>query len=423
MLTTHLTLKIHLTLKTHLLFKTYVYMSLGKLHAWISGLNAHTFMLILFIMLLQTACATTASVSTSRDSLWLFHDELFSQDVFVPASEAIFALSDEDKSQLKRAFLSNQNNRYRPQAAHVWLGQYINAHKGGFTYQDNVTQIADITMGNKQGNCMSLVVLTASLAQALGIPVQIQEVEVEPIWDRRGGFYLVNGHVNIKLLAPVDSQSISVTKSEILVDFLPERAVRGYRATEIDKQRLIAMFYNNIAAEALVVGDYDKAYQFAKQAIEIDSNYVSAVNTLAVIYRHKGHEDFAEQAYRYGLSIESDDLVTLYNLALILGAQDRLDEWAQVHKKLELARIANPFYYFDVAQQAYFDKEYQRALTWYKRAVEKADYRHEFYFGLSRAYWATGDERRAMKNMQKAIALSAADNKQRYQSKLNAMKH
>ena len=32
----------------------------------------------------------------------------------------------------------------------------------------------------------------------------------------------------------------------------------------------------------------------------------------------------------------------------------------------------------------------QDALLWYKRAVDKADYRHEFYFGLSRAYWATG---------------------------------
>jgi tetratricopeptide (TPR) repeat protein len=423
MLTTYITLKTFVALVINVTFKTSVNIGLGKVRAWTAKGNVHTLILLLCLALSQMACTTTTSVSTPRDSQWLFHDELFSQDVFVPATEAIFALSDEDSRQLKHAFLNNQNNRYHPQSAHVWLGQYINAHKGGFTYQDNVTQIADITMGNKQGNCMSLVVLTASLAEILNIPVQIQEIEVEPIWDRRGGFYLVNGHVNIKLLAPIDSKSIAVTKSEILVDFLPERAVRGYRSTDIDKQRLIAMFYNNISAEALVVGDYGKAYQFAKQAIEMDSNFVSAVNTLAVIYRHKGHEDWAEQAYRYGLTIEADDLVTLYNLALILGDQDRLDEWAQVHKKLELARIANPFYYFDVAQQAYFDKQYQRALTWYKRAVEKANYRHEFYFGLSRAYWATGDERKAMKNMQKAIALSSAENKQRYQSKLNAMKN
>lgn len=131
----------------------------------------------------------------------------------------------------------------------------------------------------------------------------------------------------------------------------------------------------------------------------------------------------AESAYRAALSSSPKDLTTLFNLALILGEQGRLAEWAEVHKILELARINNPFYYYDMAQQAYFEQQYHEALVWYKRAVEKADYRHEFYFGLSRAYWATGDERRAQKHMAKALALTKDDiDKQRYQTKLNAMK-
>lgn len=380
---------------------------------------------LLFIAatLVLSACATTSVVKVHESSRVLFHDELFSQDVFVPTPEAIFALADEDRKSLMREFARAQIKTQRKELPHVWLGQYLNAQKGGFTYQDNVTLNANITMKSRQGNCMSLVVLTTALAETLGIPVQIQEIDVEPMWDRRGGFYLVNGHVNIELLAPKNSQSISVTNSTMLVDFLPERSIRGYRTRDIDKQRLIAMFYNNIAAEALVEGDYDTAYAFSKQAVESDSNFISGVNTLAVIYRHKGHDILAEKAYRYALALDETNLVTLYNLALILGEQDRLDEWAKIHKVLELARIANPFYYFDMAQQAYLDKQYQAALTWYKRAVERADYRHEFYFGLSRTYWVMGDERRAMKNMQKAIALSSSDNKQRYQLKLNAMKH
>lgn len=58
-----------------------------------------------------------------------------------------------------------------------------------------------------------------------------------------------------------------------------------------------------------------------------------------------------------------------------------------------------------------------------KMAVDKADYRHEFFFGLSRTYWALGDEKRAKQNMEKALALSreAAD-KHRYQAKLQAMR-
>jgi len=48
--------------------------------------------------------------------------------------------------------------------------------------------------------------------------------------------------------------------------------------------------------------------------------------------------------------------------------------------------------------------------------------RHEFFFGLSRTYWALGDEKRAKQNMEKAVALSReATDKHRYQAKLQAM--
>ncbi len=379
------------------------------------------YMVLALLVSNLSGCTSNRQMTNQIDNPDIFNDALFSADIYVPAQEAIFALKEQDKVELKRAFARAQSKRPNTVSPHVWLGQYINAHKGGFTFQDHVTRVADVTMSDRQGNCMSLVVLSASLAEVLNIPIKIQDIAVEPIWDRRGGFYLVNGHVNLKLFAPVDNQSILVTQSEILVDFLPERAIRGYRLTEINKQRLMAMFYNNVAAEALVEDDYDTAYAYVKQALETDPFFVSAVNTLAVIYRHKGQDKLAETVYRHGIALDESNLITLYNLSLILGDQNRLDEWADIHRKLELARIANPFYYFDMAQQAYFDKEYQDALIWYKRAVEKADYRHEFYFGLSRAYWATGDERRAKKHMQKAIQLSSTDNKHRYQLKLKAM--
>ena len=135
-----------------------------------------------------------------------------------------------------------------------------------------------------------------------------------------------------------------------------------------------------------------------------------------------GDEQRAEQVYRYALKFDASDMTTLYNLAVILGEQGRLDEWAQIHKVLELARIRNPYYYYDMGEQAYDEHQYREALAWYQRAVDKADYRHEFFFGLSRTYWALGDEKRAKQNMEKAVALSReATDKHRYQAKLQAM--
>nr|WP_229380987.1 hypothetical protein [Shewanella psychropiezotolerans] len=306
---------------------------------------------------------------------------------------------------------------------HEWLANYIDAENGGFEYRDYRTRTAAQTYGDRAGNCMSLVLLTAALADVVGVDVEFQDIEVPPVWDKQGNFYLINGHVNLRLIPRTRSDRIFVSKRAIQIDFLPERAVRAYNKIRVDKQTVLAMFYNNVAAESLVLGDYDRAYGLLKLGLQQQGDYVPALNTLAVLYRYKGLEQQAEILYKLALSISDHNMNALYNYAILLGSQDRLDEWAKIHKVLELDRIANPYYYYDMAQQAYFEREYQDALLWYKRAVDKADYRHEFYFGLSRAYWATGDERLAKKNMEKALSLTRDENnKVRYQAKLHAMR-
>ncbi|WP_392341436.1 tetratricopeptide repeat protein [uncultured Shewanella sp.] len=369
----------------------------------------------------MSACQSTQPQNKAIKITDLFHDEMF-MPVETVAIDDIYRLPDKFVAQFRRQFQADSTLRSQNILANEWLAQYIGAQDGGFEYRDNVTRSASETVLNRQGNCMSLVVLSAALADALNVPVEFNDIDVEPVWDRRGGFYLVNGHVNLRLLPPRANNTVLFRGTDVLVDFLPERSVRAYHKKTVNKRQLTAMFYNNIAAEALIKTDFDAAYALVKKSIQLDPQYVAAINTLAVIYRHKGYEVEAEYAYRLALQIDSQDLTTLYNLALILGEQGRLDEWAQIHKVLELARINNPFYYFDMAQQAYFDKQYQDALIWYKRAVDKADYRHEFYFGLSRAYWATGEERLAEKNLKRALALSDSNNKQRYQIKLQAFK-
>ncbi|UJF23471.1 tetratricopeptide repeat protein [Shewanella sp. OMA3-2] len=378
-------------------------------------------MLTLFLSLL--GCQSRSAVVQSMDVESLFHDELFiATEIISP--EQIYSLPSSYIAQIKQAYSRDNTTQHRKMPIHSWLAQYIGAQNGGFEYRDHYTRPASETAISRQGNCMSLVVLSAALADIFSIPVEFQDIDVEPVWDKRGGFYLVNGHVNLFLVAATDANTVSFRDNKILIDFLPERAVRGFSQKRVNKQTLTAMYYNNIAAEALVEQQYDLAYALIKQAIRMDPSFIASINTLAVIYRHKGDDEKAEQAYRTALLLDKEDVTTLFNLALILGEQDRLDEWAAVHKILELHRINNPFYYYDMAQQAYFEQHYQEALVWYKRALEKADYRHEFYFGLSRTYWATGERRLAQKNMQKALALTGdVDDKRRYQIKLQAMKN
>lgn len=372
------------------------------------------------------SCSSTPLEPTVIKLDALFDDSLFKPVANIPSVEDIFSLPSSVAVDVKRSYDRYVISTKNPLAVHEWLASYINANQDGgqsdFRYQDNLTQTASETYAQRAGNCMSLVVMTSALADIFNIGTEFQDIAIEPVWDKQGDFYLINGHVNLRLLPAQSVHTVYVSTHAILVDFMPERALRGVDKVQINRQTLTAMFYNNMAAESLVEGDLDRAYALVKAGLK-SGHFSPALNTLAVIYRHKGDEKRAEQVYRYALKFDPDDMTTLFNLAVILGNQGRLEEWAQIHKKLELARIRNPYYYYDMGEQAYDEHQYREALAWYQRAVDKADYRHEFFFGLSRTYWALGDEKRAKQNMEKALALSreAAD-KHRYQAKLQAMR-
>ncbi|MBT1444308.1 hypothetical protein KJI95_07185 [Shewanella sp. JM162201] len=378
---------------------------------------------LLFCLLLPllTACATSQSPSHSAMANQLLHDELFAPVGGLPEPEQVFALPAGVAAELKRSFERQRAATSGGELAHRWLANQLNATDGGFRYQDNDTRIAADSYLDRAGNCMSLVVLATAMADAIGVGVDFQDVLVQPVWDRQGDFYLVNGHVNLRLL-PTKEANVVHFSEPIQIDFLPARAMRGYQRVHVDRPMLLAMFYNNLAAEALVTGDHDKAYGLIRLSLAQSTAFVPAFNTLAILYRYHGREDLAEFVYREALKLEPQNMTTLYNLALILADQDRLSEWAEIHKVLELARIRNPYYYYDMAEQALSEHEYQQAVNWYLQAVEKADYRHEFYFGLSQAYWASGNPMKARQSMEKAMQLSRDENnKRRYQAKLNAM--
>lgn len=376
-------------------------------------------MLLLFFIV--SGCASGPGKETLANIDQYFADEEFTAVAVQVTPDKLFALPTQVTVDLRQDYKRSRMARDYI-AANLWLANYINADKGGFKYRDNLTKIPADTFDARAGNCLSLVLLSASLADALGVDVEFQEVEVPPVWDKAGDFYLVNGHINLRLIPRETSDTFLADKNALQIDFLPERTMRGYAKRRIDRTTVMAMFYNNVAAESLVEGRYDQAYAYLKQSLMLKADFIPALNTLAILYRYKGLDDRAETLYKLALSQDSEDMNALFNYSVLLASQDRLEEWAEVHKTLELVRIRNPYYYYDMAQQAYSEHEYQTALAWYKRAVEKADYRHEFYFGLSRAYWATGDERRAKLNMQKALSLSVDEyNQRRYQAKLQAM--
>jgi tetratricopeptide (TPR) repeat protein len=276
-------------------------------------------------------------------------------------------------------------------------------------YDAETTRTAAEAFEAKRGNCMSLVLMTAAFARHLNMPVRFNSVYLEESWTRANGIFFVAGHVNISLARPLASYSRAVYGDpELLtIDFLPPQQVRGNRSRVIEESTILAMFLNNKAAEALTVGKVDDAYWWAREAIRTDSRWLSAYNTLAVLYRRKGLFDRAEATLRLVLEREPLNTQAMSNLILVLSDTGRREE-AQVYAN-QLAQIqpVPPYKFFDEGVAAMRAGDYAVARQLFRKEVQRAAYVPEFHFWLGLASYGLGDVSGARGQIAKALEHSA----------------
>src|SRR5439155_18218674 len=121
----------------------------------------------------------------------------------------------------------------------------------------------------------------------------------------------------------------------LTIDFLPGEDIRGQRIRVVAEKTIVAMYMNNRAAESLALGQVNDAYWWARAAIEEDPRFMSAYNTLGVIYRRHGNLREAEQVLSLVLELEPGNTQVMSNLALVLNEQGRIVECAALTRKLE----------------------------------------------------------------------------------------
>lgn len=277
-------------------------------------------------------------------------------------------------------------------------------------YDAQATRTAAEAFEARQGNCMSLVLMTAALARHLGIPVRFNSVFVEDNWIRSRGLYWVSGHVNISLGKSPDAMSKlqMVGEPELLtIDFLPPEQSSKYRSHTIDESTLIAMFANNRAAESLAAGQLDDAYWWARAAIQTDPRWLSSYNTLAVLYRRKGLSSAAESTLRLVLEREPLNDQALSNLVIVLKDAGRADEAQVYSEQLAQIRPVPPYHYFDLGMEAMRKNDYATARQLFRKEIARAAYVSEFHFWLGVASYRLGDLTAARGEIEKALAHSS----------------
>ena len=379
---------------------------------------------LLFIILFLFGCQNTtphfSHITIPSQDLYL--DDMFSNtnNVVIESEQEVFQLDDDILTLIANKTKRNQTPYQKSQ---IILAHLFNEESIAISYDSHANLTANQTYRSQSANCMSLTILAYSLAVASHLEVTIQSVEVPEFWTRDNNFSVLTGHVNLKINNRLSGNSFVVWGyKETVIDFDPLIASKKFTAKAIGKKTLLAMFYNNKGAQALINRDYNLAYQYFKRATVADPTFTLAWGNLGILYKVTGHETMAEAAYARAIHNDSSNLTALNNLARLLTKQGRTDEAIPLEKHVHRIRHKNPYYHALLADEAMLKKHYLNAIEHYKKAIKLDKKQHQFYFGLAVAYFQHRNVLLSYQAMEKALALSStASNNEKYTAKLDLL--
>ena len=267
-------------------------------------------------------------------------------------------------------------------------------------YSGASTRTAREVFHERQGNCLSFTMLFIALARAAGLEARYQLVDVPRTFNSQGGVLIVDTHVNAAVLAPFGRK--------FFIDFNTANFREKYPIHAISDSYALALFYNNLGAEALVRHEYPLSFAMLREAARTHADIPGSWVNLGVLYTRHGLHEHAEVAERRALAADPTEHSALANLVAIytaLGETDLADEYRQ---KIRRYRDVNPYYHFGVAQAAYDQKRFDDALISLRSAIRLKRDDDEFYMLQGRAFTQIGRPDRAIASFARAKELAAA---------------
>lgn len=357
--------------------------------------------LLPLILLLLSACAQVPRAPASDASRWA--DTTMGQPAVVPDVEAALRLDPALQAYLEHTL----RPAARRQGALLALFEALRSSDIHVVYDASTTRTAAETFEARSGNCLSLVLMTAALADGLGLSVEFREVLTDTQWSRLAGLHVGNTHVNLALgPRPSPFASVLLAPPQTVIDFLPPEAAGKLPARRISRQRVLAMYLNNRAAEWLTQGDLATAHAFSLASLAQDAAYPAAYNTLGVVLQRHGRADLAERAWRDGLAQAPEHATLLANLAAALRAQGRPAEAQPLEAVLARVEGTAPFANLSRGLAALRAGDPAGARDWLLRELARDPDYHEIHFALAQAELQLGHPTQALSHLQRASAES-----------------
>ncbi len=370
---------------------------------------------------LCAGCSTqkVTQVATLEDVAPYRNDSAFLPRIPVPEVASLYQLTEAQYASFDSWF-DHPSRRSTPAFRRV--ADYLEAQTRNFSYRGE-TLAASEALAWQSGNCLSLAILTTALAQHVNVPVRHQLMVDAPVFDLHDTVVQKGVHVRTRLIdsewLPEDDVQ-ALRRPGILIDYFPtgrERFIGNLTLAEFS-----ARYYRNNAADALVEGQLARAYWYSIAALEQAPNDAESLNALAITYRHAGMNELAERTYRHGITLADNKLSLMKNLHVLLLAEGREVEAAEVEQELAHMRDPSPARWYLLARDAMAAGDMRAAIGYLETAVDLAPHLHELQAALAKAYYLDGQRGKARKAFAKAIknALEPGD-RSRYEGKLAAL--
>ena len=348
-----------------------------------------------------------------------FEADQFGERPDIIAIADIYRLS-EDQQKSFQTYFDDPGMQDMP--AHRRVYEYLESSTMNFGYQGD-TYAAQEALRKSSGNCLSLAILTTALAELAGVDTGYQLVDSLPVFESQGNVVFKGQHVRTKLYEP-DREPANgepvIRRGGLLVDYFANAGDRF--VSNISEAGYQAMYYNNLASEAISRKDYDTAFWLLREALELTPDDAGAINSMAIVYRRSGNENKAEEIYKYGIVNLPNKVSLLRNYRALLMGQGRFTEAEEVNVKLAELDEASPFDWLHAGHDAYINGDFREAISFYQKAVEIAPYLHESYAGMAKAHYKLGNRVSAKRELLNAQKFSYRKSIQSlYQAKLVAL--
>jgi len=280
------------------------------------------------------------------------------------------------------------------------LDRMLNSGPYMLHYDNLKTYTAMETFHAREGNCLSFTNLFVALAREAGLKVYFQEMRVPDNWEREGGTWMYNRHIN----ARVDLEE----QGEYIVDFNFTPLRSEFQQRRISDKVALSQYYNNMGVYWLMAERYDLSYLNLQKAISLSADKAYFWTNLGALYRRVGDDSRAESSWLHALEI-SNELSAASNLARYYQRVGSTEHAAYFQEEVRRFRHRNPYYLYQTAESAYQAGDYETSISTLEKALRIRDNEEQFYRLLGMNYVKTDNLSRARQAMARASEYAVSE--------------